>query len=198
MVVAPHPVRARSAAVLLVDDNPANLLALDAVLSPIGVRTVTALSPRAALAHVQQESFAAALIDVQMPEMDGFQLAQHIRQMDHGRQLPILFITAIYQDEQYVSRGYETGAADYITKPFDPSVVRSRVKAFVDLFEQRESVNQKQVAVRTRERDEAIRRLVAFERIATAALETSDVRSLLDELLRAFTDAADAADSAAI
>jgi signal transduction histidine kinase len=181
-----------------VDDNPANLLALDAVLSPIGVRTVTAATPRQALAHLAQESFAAALIDVQMPEMDGFELAQRIRQMDRGRQLPILFVTAIYQDEEYVSQGYESGAADYITKPFDPNVVRSRVKAFVDLYEQRESVHQKQVAVRTRERDEAIRRLVAFERIASAALETSDVQTLLDELLRAFTDAADAADSAAI
>jgi signal transduction histidine kinase/DNA-binding response OmpR family regulator len=192
------PVRPKSAAVLLVDDNPANLLALDAVLSPIGVRTVTALSPKAALNHLQQESFAAALIDVQMPEMDGFQLAQRIRQMDRGRQLPILFITAIYHDEEYITQGYERGAADYITKPFDPNVVRSRVKAFVDLYEQRESVHQRQVATRTRERDEAIRRLVAFERIATAALETSDVRGLLDELLRAFTDAAEAADSAAI
>jgi signal transduction histidine kinase/DNA-binding response OmpR family regulator len=190
--------RARSAAVLLVDDNPANLLALDAVLSPIGVRTVSALTPKAALLHLQQESFAAALIDVQMPEMDGFQLAQRIRKMERGRQLPILFITAIYHDERYVAEGYAHGAADYITKPFDPNIVRSRVKAFVDLFEQREAVNLKQVAARTRERDEAIRRLVAFERISTAALETSDVRSLLDELLSAFTDAAEAADSAAI
>jgi signal transduction histidine kinase/DNA-binding response OmpR family regulator len=190
--------KAKSAAVLLVDDNPANLLALEAVLSPIGVRTVSALTPRAALAHLGQESFAAALIDVQMPEMDGFELAKRIRQMDRGQQLPILFITAIYQDEQYVSRGYESGAADYITKPFDPNVVRNRVKAFVDLYEQRESVGQKQIAVRTRERDEAIRRLVAFERIATAALETNDIRSLLGELLNAFTDAADAADSSAI
>jgi signal transduction histidine kinase/DNA-binding response OmpR family regulator len=192
---APRP---RSAAILLVDDNPANLLALDAVLSPLGVRTVSAQSPKQALLHLQQESFAAALIDVQMPEMDGFQLAQRIRQIERGRQLPILFVTAIHQDEQYVARGYEAGGADYITKPFDPAVVRSRVKAFVDLYEQREHVHQKQFATRTRERDEAIRRLVAFERIATAALDTSDVRLLLDELLRAFTDAADAADSAAI
>lgn len=190
--------RARSAAVLLVDDNPANLLALDAVLNPIGVRTVSALTPKAALLHLQRESFAAALIDVQMPQMDGFQLAQRIRKMERGRQLPILFITAIYHDERYVAEGYAQGAADYITKPFDPNIVRSRVKAFVDLYEQRETVNLKQVAARTRERDEAIRRLVAFERIASAALETSDVRSLLDELLSAFTDAAEVADSAAI
>src|SRR5262245_61495181 len=163
--------RPKSAAVLLVDDNPANLLALDAVLSPIGVRTVTAVSPKAALSLVQQDSFAAALIDVQMPEMDGFELAQRIRQTDRGRQMPILFVTAIYQDEQYISRGYQSGAADYITKPFDPNIVRSRVKAFVDLYDQRESVRERQVAMRTRERDEAVRRLVAFERIATAAFD---------------------------
>ena len=190
--------RSKSGAVLLVDDNPANLLALDAVLSPIGIRTVTAVSPRAALSLVQQDSFAAALIDVQMPEMDGFELAQRIRETDRGRQMPILFVTAIYQDEQYVSRGYQSGAADYITKPFDPNVVRSRVKAFVDLYDQRESVRERQVAARTRERDEAIRRLVAFERISTAAFETSDVRDMLDELLRAFTDASDTADGASI
>jgi CheY-like chemotaxis protein len=130
--------QARSAAVLLVDDNPANLLALEAVLRPIGVRTVSALTAKAALLHLQQDSFAAALIDVQMPEMDGFQLAQRIRKMERGRQLPILFITAIYHDERYVAEGYAHGAADYITKPFDPNIVRSRVKAFVDLFEQRE------------------------------------------------------------
>src|SRR5918994_7873220 len=95
------PAKAKPVAVLLVDDNPANLLALEAVLSPIGVRTVSALTPRAALAHLGQESFAAALIDVQMPEMDGFELAKRIRQMDRGQQLPILFVTAIYQDEEY-------------------------------------------------------------------------------------------------
>src|SRR6185436_13068193 len=106
MLNIPGTARAKSAAVLLVDDNPANLLALEAVLSPIGVRTVTALTPKAALAHLQHESFAAALIDVQMPEMDGFELAQRIRQMDRGRQMPILFITAIYQDEEYISQGY--------------------------------------------------------------------------------------------
>jgi signal transduction histidine kinase/DNA-binding response OmpR family regulator len=198
MFAPPSAARARSAAVLLVDDNPANLLALEAVLSPLGVRIVSALSPKAALSHLQHEAFAAALIDVQMPEMDGFELAHRIRQTDRGRQMPILFVTAIYHDEMNVAKGYGSGAADYITKPFDPTVVRSRVKAFVDLYEQRESVHQKQVAARTLERDEAIRRLVAFERIANVTREYSDVHALLDELLRAFADAADAADLAAI
>ncbi len=122
-----------------------------------------------------------ALIDVQMPEMDGFELTRRIRATEHGRELPVVFVTAIYRDEQYVKRGYATGAADYITKPYDPDVIRARVKAFVDLYEQREKVRRGQVALRTQERDEALRRLVAMERIATAALETTDLHALLAE-----------------
>ncbi len=191
-------VRTSSAAVLLVDDTPSNLLALDAVLSPLAVRTVTARSGREALSHIVREPFAVALVDVQMPEMDGFELTRRLRETEHGRELPVLFVTAIHHDEIYVKKGYASGAADYITKPYDPDIIRARVKAFVDLYEQREAVRRGQVALRTQERDEAIRRLIAFERIATAALETSDLQALLDELLRAFTGAADAADSATI
>jgi signal transduction histidine kinase/DNA-binding response OmpR family regulator len=137
-------------------------------------------------------------LDVQMPEMDGFELTRRIRQLEHGRELPILFVTAIYQDEEFVKKGYASGAADYITKPYDPNVIRARVKAFVDLYQQREAVRRQQVSLRTQERDEAVRRLVAFERIASAALETSDLKALLRELLQAFTGAADAADRATI
>ncbi|HVJ16115.1 MAG TPA: response regulator [Polyangiaceae bacterium] len=187
-----------SAAVLLVDDNPANLLALEAVLAPLGVRTVNASSGEEAIEHIEREPFAVALVDVQMPDMDGFELTRHIRQTEYGRELPVLFITAIHRDEIYVKRGYASGAADYITKPFDPDIVRARVRGFVNLYEQRESVRRGQVAERTQERDEALRRLIAFERIATAALETSDLKALLDELLAAFIGAADAADMAAI
>lgn len=186
-----------SAAVLLVDDAPANLLALQAALSPLGCNTALARSGAEALQLVQQRAFAVALVDVQMPGMDGFELTERLRTTKHGRELPVIFITA-HGDAQYIQRGYATGAADYLTKPFDPLIVRARVKAFVDLFEQRESVRRGQLALRTQERDEAIRRLVAFERIASAALETTDVKALLNELLEAFIDAADAADSAAL
>jgi signal transduction histidine kinase/DNA-binding response OmpR family regulator len=190
--------RSLSAGVLLVDDNPSNLLALEAVLAPLKVRTVQARSGAEALEHVARGPFAVALIDVQMPTMDGFELTRRIRATEHGRELPVVFVTAIYRDEQYVKRGYASGAADYITKPYDPDVIRARVKAFVDLYEQREKVRRGQVALRTQERDEALRRLVAMERIATAALETTDLHALLAELLQAFTDAADHADSATI
>jgi signal transduction histidine kinase/DNA-binding response OmpR family regulator len=186
------------ASVLLVDDTPANLLALNAVLKPLGARLVEAQSGAEAIACLSREPFAVVLLDVQMPDMDGFEVARRIRQMENGREVPILFLTAIHRDEQWIRRGYATGAADYITKPFDADVLRARVKAFVDLFQQREEVRLAQVALRTRERDEAVRRLVAFERIATAALDTDDLGVLLRQLLDIFLGAADAADSAMV
>src|SRR5687768_12009012 len=99
--------------VLLVDDTPANLLALTAVLKPLGARLVEAASGAEALAHLEKETFAVALLDVQMPEMDGFEVAEKMRTMQHGRELPILFLTAIHRDERYLRKGYATGAADY-------------------------------------------------------------------------------------
>src|SRR5262245_23042953 len=110
-----------SAAVLLVDDAPANLLALQAALSPLGCNTALARSGAEALQLIQQRAFAVALVDVQMPGMDGFELTERMRATKHGRELPVIFITA-HGDAQYVQRGYATGAADYLTKPFDPLI----------------------------------------------------------------------------
>jgi signal transduction histidine kinase/DNA-binding response OmpR family regulator len=184
-----------SASVLLVDDVPANLVALEAALSPLHIETVLARSGLEALDLIKQRSFAVALVDVQMPGMDGFELTERMRETKYGRELPVIYVTA-HGDPQHVQRGYATGAADYLTKPLDPQIVRARVKAFADLYEQREGVRRGQLALRTTERDAAVRRLVAFERIASAALETTDLKALLAELLDAFIDAADAADSA--
>jgi signal transduction histidine kinase len=186
------------ASVLLVDDTPANLLALSVVLEPLGARLVEARSGEEALEHVRREPFAVVLLDVQMPGLDGFEVARRMRESEHGRDVPIVFMTAIHRDEEYARRGYAVGAADYITKPFDADVLRARVKAFVALFEQQEKVRRAQLATRTRERDLAVRRLVAFERIATAALDAGDLDVLLRELLGVFLSAAEAADSAAV
>ena len=138
------------------------------------------------------------LLDVQMPEMDGFEVASRIRATESGREVPIIFLTAIHRDEGYARKGYASGAADYITKPYDPDILRARVKAFADLFRQREELRARDVEVRTRERDEAIRRLVAFERISSAALEEGGLTSLLPKLLGVFLEAADSADSATL
>ena len=184
--------------VLIVDDTPSNLLALSAVLSPLGVRVVQAQSGAEALERVREEEFAVVLLDVQMPGMDGFEVATRIRATDNGRELPIIFLTALHHDEAFVRRGYAVGAADYLTKPFDAEVLRARVRAFVDLFRQREAVRRAQMAVRTRERDEAMRRAVVFERIATAALETTDLGEFLRELLQIMLSVSEVADSATI
>lgn len=186
--------RSVATGVLLVDDTPSNLIALSAVLGSLGAELVEAGSGAEALGLVARRDFAVALVDVQMPEMDGFELASRIRSMARGRELPIIFLTAIHREDRFVKRGYASGGADYITKPFEPEVVRARVKAFVDLFEQRESVRRAQVALRTEERDDALEKLVAFERIATAALVVSDLSAFLRELCSVFMAAARAAD----
>jgi signal transduction histidine kinase/DNA-binding response OmpR family regulator len=189
---------ASAASVLLVDDTPANLLALEAVLEPLGVRLVSASSGREAVARVATEPFALVLLDVQMPEMDGFDVARQLRAMEYGRETPIIFLTAIHRDDTFARRGYSIGGADYITKPFDPDILRARVRAFVDLFNQRETLRAAQVEMRTRERDEAMRQLVAFERIATTAFESDELDQFLRTLLGLLVESADAADSATV
>ncbi|XYH99769.1 response regulator [Sorangium sp. So ce1128] len=186
------------ASILLVDDTPANLFALSTVLKPLGARIVEASSGAETLECVSREPFAVVLLDVQMPDLDGFEVARSMRQSEYGRDVPIVFITAIHDDKEYARLGYAVGAADYLTKPLDVDVLRARVKAFVDLFQQREEVRRAEVALRTQERDEAVRRLVAFERIATAALDTDDLGVLLRQLLNIFLCAASASDSAAV
>ena len=185
-------------AVLLVDDTPANLIALTAVLGSLEVRLVEATTGAAALEHVQREAFAVVLLDVQMPGMDGFETARRMRELPGGRELPIVFLTAIHREDQYARQGYATGAADYITKPFDPDVLRARVRAFADLFRQREAAHRSRYELRTRERDLANRQLEAFERIATSALVTDDLGAFLHTLLDVFVGAADSADTVTI
>jgi signal transduction histidine kinase len=167
--------RSERVSVLAVDDTPGNLVALDAVLEPLGVRIVEAHSGAEALARASEESFAVALVDVQMPEMDGFELARRLRETATGVELPIIFLTAIHHDELYARRGYASGAADYITKPFDPDVLRARVRAFVDLFQQRERLRVAQVGERTRERDEALEKLAALLASERAARREAEI-----------------------
>jgi PAS domain S-box-containing protein len=124
----------RPASVLLVDDRPANLVALEATLAPLGVRTVTAVSGPEALRRLLAEEFALVLLDVQMPGMDGFETATLMKRHPRTAHIPIIFVTAIHREAAHLFTGYERGAVDYLTKPFDPSILRSKVRVFVDLF----------------------------------------------------------------
>jgi PAS domain S-box-containing protein len=137
--------------ILLVDDRSENLLALEAILEPLGHRLVSAVSGEEALAHLLREEFAVILLDVQMPGLDGFETAELIKSRERTRHVPIVFLTAISKDRKHVFRGYETGAVDYIFKPFDADILRSKVSAFVELHEKRRELAHHEEQLRRRE-----------------------------------------------
>src|SRR5579871_2581227 len=118
--------------ILLVDDTPDNLVSLEAALSSLGEELVLATSGKEALRHLLNEDFAAILLDVRMPEMDGFETAELIRARPRSRQTPIIFLSG-YKDEEHLFRGYDLGAVDFLFKPIVPEVLRSKVSAFVQL-----------------------------------------------------------------
>jgi diguanylate cyclase (GGDEF)-like protein len=124
--VAPRP------RVLVVDDDEPSLAALQALLEPLAAEIVCARSGERALVELEAGEFAVALLDVSMPGMDGFQMAARMRENPATRHLPLIFLTGRI-DEQYVRRGYAVGAVDYLLKPFDPDILRSKVAVFVDL-----------------------------------------------------------------
>jgi PAS domain S-box-containing protein len=123
------------AKLLLVDDRPENLLALEAILEPLGQELVRAGSGEEALRRLLQDEFAAILLDVQMPGLDGFQTAELIKRRERTRHIPILFLTAISKDADHVFRGYGAGAVDYLMKPFEPEILRAKVAVFIELWQ---------------------------------------------------------------
>ena len=121
--------------ILLVDDYPENLLALEAILKNLGHNLVKANSGKEALKHLFYQDFAVILLDVQMPDMDGFETAILIRQRERSRHTPIIFVTAFSSSNQMVSKGYSLGAVDYLIKPIESEILKSKVSSFVELFQ---------------------------------------------------------------
>lgn len=119
---------------LVVDDRRENLIAMKAALRDLGVEIVTAQSGAEALSLMLRHRFAVVLLDVQMPDLNGFELAALMRDHDDTKAIPIIFVTAINKEESYVFQGYESGAVDYLFKPVDPRILRSKVKVFLDLY----------------------------------------------------------------
>src|SRR6187399_201956 len=113
--------------ILVVDDHVPNLLALEALLTPLELRIVRATSGREAIDHLTDGDFAAVLLDVRMPGMDGFETAAVIRQQERSREVPIIFVTAGAVTSDDASKGYAHGAFDYLTKPLDPDALRAKV-----------------------------------------------------------------------
>jgi len=118
--------------ILLVDDRVENLMALEVSLEPLGQRLVRATSGSEALRAVLDEEFAVILMDISMPELDGFETVEVLRQRERSRHIPIIFISA-YPEQQNSARSYSAGAVDYIVKPFDPDTLRAKVSVFVHL-----------------------------------------------------------------
>src|SRR5581483_10267090 len=155
MYIAPEPSVDRRQKILLVDDTPENLVSLEAALSGLGEELVLANSGKEALRHLLNDDFAVILLDVRMPDMDGFETAELIRSRPRSRQIPILFLTG-YRNEEHLFRGYDLGAVDFLFKPIVPEVLRSKVAVFVELS--RSSAKLRQQADEMRKQAEALQK----------------------------------------
>jgi PAS domain S-box-containing protein len=149
----PQPPPPPKASILLVDDYPANILALEAVLSSLGHTLVRASSGEEALKMVLRHELALIIMDVQMPGLDGFQTAALIKTRDRSRHIPIIFLTAISKDAAHVHEGYAHGAVDYVMKPYEPLILRSKVSVFVELWQRGELLKQREAKLRQLERE---------------------------------------------
>jgi CheY-like chemotaxis protein len=154
-----------TARVLLVDDRPDNLLALEAVLEPLDVELVTAESGAEALIALLEREYALVVLDVQMPDMDGFETARLIKSRERTRLLPIIFLTAINGEPEHHLAGYRSGAVDYVYKPFDPEILRAKVSVFVELWHRGHLIEA--------QREALVEQLAAVDRL-NAELERSN------------------------
>src|SRR5262245_54732138 len=135
--------------ILLVDDEPANLHALQAVLDPLGQNLVTATSGTEALRRVLERDFAVILLDVQMPDMSGIEAAAMIRERERSKTTPIIFLTGVVKTAEMMFKGYSAGAVDYLMKPVVSGVLRAKVEVFVELARSNHAL-QEEIAERAR------------------------------------------------
>jgi signal transduction histidine kinase len=179
-------------AILVVDDLPANLLAFQAVLEPLGQPIATATSGHEALKQLLRRDFALLLVDVQMPEMDGFELAARIQPHPRLARIPIIFVTATNPDASNVFRGYAHGAVDYLLKPFEPELLRAKARVFSDLYRaqqtiriQAERLHEAELREIERRNEERIHRLTKamLEREREAREQAESANRMKDEFL---------------
>ena len=173
----------RRVKLLLVDDRQENLVALQAILEPLGQGLVLAHSGEEALKCVLQHDFACILLDVQMPEMNGFDVAQIIKSREKSRYIPIIFLSAISKEDSYVFKGYSMGAVDYVFKPFNPDVLRSKVAVFVDLYlKQQQIIEQAELLAESQRRElELEHRAELLEAEAKSAAQLAELNKQLQE-----------------
>jgi signal transduction histidine kinase len=140
------------APILIVDDTRDNLLLFASMLKPLEQPVITAASGAEALAACEQQDFAVILLDVQMPGMDGFEVATRVRALESGGSTPIIFVTALHTDQEKVRRGYSLGAVDYLFKPVVLEILRAKVAAFIELFRQRDALQRALLRAQAAER----------------------------------------------
>ena len=145
-------------AILVVDDNQANLLAFQAILEPLGELVVTATSGEEALRKLLQREFVVIVLDVQMPTMSGFELAALLKSHTRLRSVPIIFVTAISRDVKHVFSGYAHGAVDYLVKPLEPEILRAKVSVFVELYRAQQIISAQARRIHLQELHELERR----------------------------------------
>ncbi|MET9404849.1 response regulator [Streptomyces sp. NPDC002935] len=170
------------ASILLVDDMEDNLIALEAVLGSLNEPLVRARSGEEAMKALLRQRFAVVLLDIRMPGMDGFETAANIKRLDQTKDVPIIFLTGTDADAGYAFRGYATGAADYLTKPFDPWVLRAKVTVFLDLHRKNQQL-ERLLAREQRHFDDLADRLRKIETHLAAGTH-EDASGLRDQIRR--------------
>ena len=177
------------AKILLVDDHNENLVALEAVLEPLGHTLLRATSGEDALKHLLVHDVALILLDVRMPGMDGFETATQIKERERTAEIPIIFLTAYSKQTADAMQGFSTGAVDYVTKPFDPGLLRAKVEVFVELYQKTEQLRRhgEVLASRLDQRFETEAR--NLRKLAEAAVVINSTLSLR-EILRVINESA--------
>ncbi|WP_454911402.1 hybrid sensor histidine kinase/response regulator [Stutzerimonas chloritidismutans] len=173
------PDRTDEVNLLIVDDLPENLLALDALLQAPGVRVHQAESAEQALELLLRYEFALAILDVQMPGMDGFQLAELMRSTERTKQIPIVFVSAAGRELNYAFKGYESGAVDFMQKPLDAHAVRSKVSVFVDLYRGRKRLARQLEALERSRREQE----VLLDELRSTQAELEDAVRMRDDFM---------------
>lgn len=165
----------RRHSILLVDDHHENLITLEALLDGEDRNIVKARSGNEALELLSKCEFALVLLDVQMPEMDGFETAALIRNLERSRHIPIIFVSPVSADESQIFRGYQAGAVDYIFQPLDPGILTAKVNVFLGLYRQRLELEEKtRFLARTIEKQEEYKKIIEDQNRALHELAIRD------------------------
>src|SRR6201994_749278 len=171
--------------ILIVDDKPENIFSLKTILELNSFPTDTALSGEEALKKILRQSYALIILDVQMPGMDGFEVAEAISGYSKARDIPIIFLSAANTDKKFITKGYSSGGMDYITKPIDPDILLLKVKTFYRLYEQNRELNRIQASLRSE---------IEFRKKVEGELQerAGELHSILESIPQiAFTTSAD-------